>query len=297
VTRYPRVKKTSQIVSLFQKVATTNHYEVFFSGFGAMTKLRGHISSRAPLVNNWFITRDLGLLCSAAELPATSFGTAQIEGNRMGVVEKMAHTRIFTDTSMTFYCDMDYRVVQFFELWQDFIASGGEVGRQSGINRKIEKGYYYRMQYPQEYKVDTIRIQKFNKDHFRNIEYTFLNAWPVNVTSMPVAYNGNRVLECTVTFAYDRYYFGAIDSRSRSMVGSNLQNDGTVGTTVETGVGGFADQTGANLNETTIYKLDGLEKTGFTLTQDDLDKAKADRAIKDNSVGDFPTKSFINDIA
>ena len=122
MTRYPRVKKTSQIVSLFQKVATTNHYEVFFSGFGAMTKLRGHISSRAPLVNNWFITRDLGLLCSAAELPATSFGTAQIEGNRMGVVEKMAHTRIFTDTSMTFYCDMDYRVVQFFELWQDLIV-------------------------------------------------------------------------------------------------------------------------------------------------------------------------------
>jgi len=55
VTRYPRVKKTKQIVSLFQKVATTNHYEVFFSGFGAMTNLRGYITTRAPLVNNFFI--------------------------------------------------------------------------------------------------------------------------------------------------------------------------------------------------------------------------------------------------
>ena len=232
---YPRVKKTTQIVDLFQKVATTNHYEVFFSGFGALTRLRGHITSRAPLVNNFFITRDLGLLCNSAELPATSFGTAQIEGNRMGITEKFAHTRVYTDTSLTFYVDTDYRVLQFFELWHDFIASGGETGKEGNHNDKIETGYYHRMQFPSEYKCDTLRVQKFNKDHFRNVEYTFLNAFPVNVTSMPVAYDGNRVLECTVTYAYDRYFFGAIDSRSRRS--AKLMNDGTQGTVVNTGEG------------------------------------------------------------
>ncbi len=232
---YPRVKTTNQIVDLFQKVATTNHYEVFFSGFGALTRLRGYITSRSPLVNNFFITRDLGLLCNSAELPATSFATSQIEGNRIGITEKFAHTRVYTDTSLTFYIDSDYRVLQFFELWHDFIASGGETGDEAKHNDKIETGYYHRMQYPKEYKCDTIRIQKFNKDHFRNVEYTFLNAFPVNVTSMPVSYDGNRVLECTVTFAYDRYFFGAIDSRSRRS--AKLMNDGTQGTVINTGEG------------------------------------------------------------
>lgn len=214
---YPRVKKTEQIRSLFQKVATTNHYEVFFSGFGSMRKLRGYITSKAPRVSNFFISRDLGLLCNNAELPATTMATAQIEGNRMGIVEKFAHSRVYTDTTLTFYVDSDYKVLEFFELWHEFIASGSD---ESDGADKSHLAYYHRMQYPQEYKVDTIRIQKFNKDHFRSVEYTFLNAFPVAVSSMPVSYDGNSVLECQVTFAYDRYFFGPMRSLDRRVFNS-----------------------------------------------------------------------------
>tara|TARA_B100000902_G_C27168950_1_gene842742 strand:+ start:236 stop:1078 length:843 start_codon:yes stop_codon:yes gene_type:complete len=217
VASYPRVKTTEQIRSLFQKVATTNHYEVFFNGFASLQSLRGYITTRAPLVNNFFISRDLGLLCNSAELPGTSMATAQIEGNRMGIVEKFAHTRVYTDTTLTFYVDSDYRVVQFFELWHDFIASGSGVG-------KDQKAYYNRMRYPDEYKISTMRIQKFNKDHFRNVEYTFLNAFPVNVSSMPVSYDGANVLELQVTFAYDRYFFGKLSSLKNT--GKDLQDNG-----------------------------------------------------------------------
>ncbi len=214
---YPRVKTTEQIRSLFQKVATTNHYEVFFNGFASLQSLRGYITTRAPLVNNFFISRDLGLLCNSAELPGTSMATAQVEGNRMGIVEKFAHTRVYTDTTLTFYVDSDYRVVQFFELWHDFIASGSGVGKE-------QKAYYNRMRYPDEYKISTMRIMKFNKDHFRNVEYTFLNAFPVNVSSMPVSYDGANVLELQVTFAYDRYFFGKLSSLKNT--GKDLQDNG-----------------------------------------------------------------------
>tara|TARA_E500000331_G_scaffold88232_1_gene84000 strand:- start:401 stop:1243 length:843 start_codon:yes stop_codon:yes gene_type:complete len=217
VASYPRVKTTEQIRSLFQKVATTNHYEVFFNGFASLQSLRGYITTRAPLVNNFFISRDLGLLCNSAELPGTSMATAQVEGNRMGIVEKFAHTRVYTDTTLTFYVDSDYRVVQFFELWHDFIASGSGVGKE-------QKAYYNRMRYPDEYKISTMRIMKFNKDHFRNVEYTFLNAFPVNVSSMPVSYDGANVLELQVTFAYDRYFFGKLSSLKNT--GKDLQDNG-----------------------------------------------------------------------
>lgn len=202
-------KSTRSILSLFGKVATTSHYEVFFSGFAGLQKLRGYITTRAPRVSNYFVSRELGLLCNRAELPGTSFATAQVEGHRMGITEKFAHTRVFTDTTLTFYVDLNYNVIKFFELWQEFIASGALT--VDGV-KPTEKAYYQRMQYPAEYKVQSMRIVKFDKDHYQNIEYTFINAFPVNVTSMPVSYEGTRLLECQVTFAYDRYFFGRINS-------------------------------------------------------------------------------------
>ena len=255
--KYPRIKKTEQIRGLFQRVATTNHYEVFFSGFGALQQLRGYISSRSPRVTNFFISRDLGLLCNSAELPATTMATAQVEGQRMGIVEKMAHSRVFTDVSFTFYVDNQYRTLEFFELWHEFIASGS--------NNEVDRSniaYYHRMQYPDEYKVDTIKIQKFDKDHFRSVEYNFLNCFPVSVSSMPVAYDGNQVLECQVTFAYDRYYFGKISSLDRRNVNKNFAN-------VSSGVA--VGNSNKDDRKPVIYKEDGLESTGFTKTQEDLD--------------------------
>ena len=264
--KYPRIKKTEQIRGLFQRVATTNHYEVFFSGFGALQQLRGYISSRSPRVTNFFISRDLGLLCNSAELPATTMATAQVEGQRMGIVEKMAHSRVFTDVSFTFYVDNQYRTLEFFELWHEFIASGS--------NNEVDRSniaYYHRMQYPDEYKVDTIKIQKFDKDHFRSVEYNFLNCFPVSVSSMPVAYDGNQVLECQVTFAYDRYYFGKISSLDRRNVNKNFAN-------VSSGVA--VGNSNKDDRKPVIYKEDGLESTGFTKTQEDLDNYKGDDYIK-----------------
>ena len=263
--KYPRVKKTEQIRGLFQRVATTNHYEVFFSGFGALQRLRGYISSRSPRVTNFFISRDLGLLCNSAELPATTMATAQVEGQRMGVVEKMAHSRVFTDVSFTFYVDNQYRTLEFFELWHEFIASGS--------NNEVDRSniaYYHRMQYPDEYKVDTIKIQKFDKDHFRSVEYNFLNCFPVSVSSMPVAYDGNQVLECQVTFAYDRYYFGKISSLDRRNYNKNYAN-------VSSGVA--VGNSNKDDRKPVIYKEDGLESTGFTKTQEDLDNYDASDQI------------------
>ena len=264
--KYPRVKKTEQIRGLFQRVATTNHYEVFFSGFGALQRLRGYISSRSPRVTNFFISRDLGLLCNSAELPATTMATAQVEGQRMGIVEKMAHSRVFTDVSFTFYVDNQYRTLEFFELWHEFIASGS--------NNEVDRSniaYYHRMQYPDEYKVDTIKIQKFDKDHFRSVEYNFLNCFPVSISSMPVAYDGNQVLECQVTFAYDRYYFGKISSLDRRNYNKNYANVST---------GDAVGNTNKVEKKEVIYKEDGLESTGFTKTQEDLDNYDGSDYIK-----------------
>lgn len=175
------------------------------------------------LIDNAFVFRDLGLLCKNAQLPGTAYATAQINGNYMGINQKYAHTRIYTDSSFTFIVDDDYKVIKFFELWQEFISSGSDTNRS-------RKAYYHRMKFPAEYKIDTMHLQKFDKNHGASVEYTFLSAFPVNITPVAVSYESSRILEISVSFAYDRYFFGSLrrqDTRSNqnSKAGPNPYPD------------------------------------------------------------------------
>ena len=50
----------------------------------------------------------LGLLCSEASLPTSSYATAEVKDNYMGVAQEFAHTRINTDIDFTFYILLVY---------------------------------------------------------------------------------------------------------------------------------------------------------------------------------------------
>jgi hypothetical protein len=200
---YPRKRTTTEIKSLFTNVATTNHFEFQLLAFP--TGLLNYVQAKEPLLSRYFLTRELNLLCKGAELPGAAFATAQIKGNYMGIVQKYAHTRVFTDSSFTFIVDKNYLVLKFFQLWQEFIASGGEVSQD-------KRAYYSRMLFPDNYKCSQMGVSKFDKDHFQKIDYTFINAFPVNIVPSAVDYGTNRVLEITVTFSYDRYVLGSIGS-------------------------------------------------------------------------------------
>lgn len=212
--RDPRRIQTESIRKLFQEVATTSHYEVFFQSLPA--KLIRFIKDRDDEVDNKFIFRDLGLLCKTASLPGTSFATAQVSGHAMGIVQKYAHTRIYPDFTMTFIVDDKYRVVRFFELWQEFISSGGQ-------ENPTRRAYYHRMEYPVDYKCETLRIQKFDKDHDHDVEYTYINAFPRSLAPITVSYDQSRLLELSVTFTYDRHFFGGIDRLSRAYRSGQLR--------------------------------------------------------------------------
>ena len=44
------------------------------------------------------------------------------------------------------------------------------------------------------------------RDGKNNLTYKFVNAYPIAISSMPVAYDSSSVLKCTVSFTYIRYY-------------------------------------------------------------------------------------------
>ena len=125
----------------------------------------------------------------------------------MGVTEKMAHTRAFTEIQLEFYVDHEYKTLKFFEHWIEFIASGS--GAPQG-----DDGYYFRMMYPEEYKCNKTKLIKFDRDYDNHIEYTFFGMFPQSLNSTPVNYGASEILKATVTFNIDRYVAGRADSFS-----------------------------------------------------------------------------------
>ena len=189
-------------------------FEVSFAGFP--------ISLRRT--SNSFINNSAGLLCHEASLPGTSFGTADIFGVYQQVSQKYAHSRIYPTISLTFYEDRSYKMITFFEDWQNHMTVTGT----SSVN---SSNYFYRMRYPSDYKCDTLFITKYERNYGissgsaggfslfgfnipsfslgRNrgplLQYQFLKVFPLNVSAIPVSYGDTDILKVTVEFSYDRY--------------------------------------------------------------------------------------------
>ena len=199
-------KKISDFKPILTNVAQTSHYQVFFDGLSP--DLFTFLGQKN--VDRRFITENSGLLCSAASIPGSALATSDIFGNFTGVQEKFAHTRIFSEMSLEFYVDKNYKMIKFFEHWMDYISSGSEKRRITSFS-KASPGYFYRMRYPKGnsgYKCDKTKIVKFNVDYKKEIEYTFIGMFPINLASTPVQYGNSDVLKVNCTFNYERYIAG-----------------------------------------------------------------------------------------
>jgi len=189
----------NQVQDLVGKISQSNHYLVSFSALNPQITehLGGYLGIRDPID---FLSRKSGLLCSEAVLPTTSYATGEVKDNFMGIPQEFAHTRLYTDIDFSFYIDTDYTNLRIFEGWMDFISSGSlsEIG-------ELTDNYYKRYRYPDEYKVQTMFISKFEKSISSQIDYQFINAFPKTMTTIPVAYGDAELLKVTVTFNYDRY--------------------------------------------------------------------------------------------
>ena len=180
-------------------LAQTNHFLV------SLTSLTPEVSSYLQSYTDAsdfreFLSRRSGILCSDASLPTTTYATAEVKDNFMGVPQQYAHTRIYTDIDFTFYIDDDYTLLKIFEGWMEYISSGADVA----LNQQT-KSFYRRMRYPDSYKCNTLYINKFEKGFKRTMRYQFINAFPKSMASVPVSYGPADILKVTVSFNYDRY--------------------------------------------------------------------------------------------
>ena len=217
----PRPRRISDFKPTLTNLAQTSHYEVRFGravgGLGNYLRKRG--------VDKRFIAGDMGLLCSQASLPTSSLATANITGAYTGITEKFAHSRIYVPINLTFYVDKEYKVIKFLEHWMEYTAGGTHApGGRIGPVTQSKSNYYVRMQYPDDYRMEETKIMKFERDYSNNLEYTFFNLFPQNLSAVQVGYDASKILTASCAFEYTRYVCGPISNISKYRSGSGSNN-------------------------------------------------------------------------
>jgi len=156
----------------------------------------------------------LKIMCSDASLPGAGMATHEVTGDFSGVTEKMVYRKMFDATlDLTFYVDVNYVVPTYLENWFNYCVGEGYGGSALSKRDYINNNAYYRMNYPhgsQGYKgeIYLVKFEKIGTTTQPTMAYTFVDAYPSNITSTPVSYSGSDVLKYNVSFNYTRYVKG-----------------------------------------------------------------------------------------
>lgn len=154
----------------------------------------------------------VSFLAYEASLPGTAFQTTEVYGDIQGITQTFANKRTFSPVDISFYIQSSYQTINYFDDWVKSISP--LTGDQ------LQSTSYFKFNYPNTYKKN-INIIKYEKDirssserlkegggidDPSSITYTLINAYPTNVSAIPVSFDQSSVLKVSITFNYDRYY-------------------------------------------------------------------------------------------
>jgi len=199
-TPKPRARNVADLKANILRPSLTSTYECHFNPPPAVRSwMNGRRGFDLGSGYNYTVDEKVTLSCREAALPGSSLATHTLDNDHTGVTERHAYRRQYdTTSSFTFYVDEKYDIIHFFENWISFIVNEDGSGDASD-------NYNYRVNFPNEYKSE-IFIRKFERDYKgRDLQYKFVNAYPISINQMPVSYDASQILLCTVNFNFSRY--------------------------------------------------------------------------------------------
>jgi hypothetical protein len=201
----PSTYSISQVKHRLMQPSLTSYFHCYFN---PPSEVQSQLKANQLNTDDW--SENLLITCSDASLPGSTLATNDLNNDFTGVTQRHAYRRLYDDRAdFTFYVNNKYTQIRVFESWLRYIA-GEQLSFDSNSPNRAQ---FYRAQYPNKYKTE-ITITKFERDisnsRSRNksgaLTYTFVNAFPAAINSMPVSYDSSQLLKCTVSFSYDRYF-------------------------------------------------------------------------------------------
>ena len=184
--------------------------------------LDGHLTRSGIFDDYSSSSMSYDFFASEAILPGVNFDMTEQPGSYQGMLEYMPTRRVWPDFEVTFYIDDQYNILRLFEEWVNYInplysVEGQYSGGSNAQDGMVDTNSYYKLRYPGKYK-RKISITKFERSFFNNpnssssngnaqplLSYQLIDAFPKQVTAVPVSYDGSTLSRVTIIFGYTRY--------------------------------------------------------------------------------------------
>ena len=203
-------------IDLFGALSVTSQFKVSLHLANGDTNLLKHLTDSGVITSDIQRNNSYDFFCAEAALPGVTFDTADEFGSHQGVLEKFPTKKVYTDFTITLYVDNEYRNIRLFEEWMNYInpinTSSGEYPASTiGQGGATLTRDFFRVRYPDSYR-RIISISKFERDFYTGgrdqpttLTYRMIDAYPTNITSIPVTYEGSQITKTTISFTYSRY--------------------------------------------------------------------------------------------
>jgi len=162
------------------------------------------------------IDNDFTFLCDTAVLPGISFQTDEIRMSGYGNIEKRPYSPIFQDVNLTFFNDINGKVLSFFHKWVQSIYNfnsstnpnatargliSNVFGYPNGTTGGELDGYY-----------GIVNIIHYNEKEEKIITYQLHEAYPITVGDVQVDWaQSDTLIRIPVTFAYTYWTAESLD--------------------------------------------------------------------------------------
>jgi len=220
-------RKINDVQEIFGGLSQTSQFMVSLNlgsstSFAPRTRLNDYLRNCGLFENTRSTAETYDFLCSEATLPGSSFDMTEEQGTRQGIIERFPIRRLYADFDLTFYVDREYNTIRLFEEWMNWIDplhtgtsvyegdEDGQVGYEDGSN-------FYRFRYPNDYKTK-VTILKFERGFIEKpndvnskllrqplLKYDFIDAFPMNITALPLSYDNTDITRISINFSYSRY--------------------------------------------------------------------------------------------
>ena len=184
--------------------------------------LDGHLTRSGIFDDYSSSSMSYDFFASEAILPGVNFDMTEQPGSYQGMLEYMPTRRVWPDFEVTFYIDDQYNILRLFEEWVNYInplynVYGQYSGGSNTQDGMVDTNSYYKLRYPGKFK-RKISITKFERSFFNNpnasngslnaqplLSYQLIDAFPKQVTAVPLSYDGSTLSRVTIIFGYTRY--------------------------------------------------------------------------------------------
>ena len=205
-----------------------------------------------------------------AVLPGRSFQTSEVINNIQGVTERYPTSTTYPEVDVSFYVGRDYDILNFFQGWMDYISPTQDNTKPNG---------FIKFNYPDSYEC-YINIVKYERDlrpkasrlttkgregvirDPSTYTHTLINAYPINIISLPLSYAQSDILRTTITFNYDRYVVQnnrtALDFSNPRDNASRQSSRGTSGGNSSSGNNQFYGPAQTNLGNEQVLINNGI---------------------------------------